>query len=107
MCLKFLGISAFGENILYINTVFLLSYSLDCSGVYCPSMLDYRSAPTWPLLPSGSKGVWCQDLSRQGALQIVFMAVSQAERRRSYGTASGQWGKHGSVRSLRLCGTDL
>ncbi|XP_059141025.1 Krueppel-like factor 12 isoform X2 [Physella acuta] len=39
-------------------------------------MLEHSPNPCWQV-PSGYRGVWCQDLSREGALQFVFMALEE------------------------------
>ncbi|KAH9513827.1 hypothetical protein Btru_031493 [Bulinus truncatus] len=46
-------------------------------------MLEH--SPLWQI-PSGYRGVWCQDLSREGALQFVFMA--QLEERMTQDSSS-------------------
>ncbi|CAL1535235.1 unnamed protein product [Lymnaea stagnalis] len=48
-------------------------------------MLEHSPNPCWQV-PSGYRGVWCQDLSREGALQFVFMA--QVEERMTQDSSS-------------------
>ena len=43
------------------------------------------------LVAQGYRGVWCQDLSRQGAVGVVLMAVSSAQSSPGGSNVSTSW----------------
>ncbi|BFZ14691.1 hypothetical protein BsWGS_17731 [Bradybaena similaris] len=40
-------------------------------------MLEHRHSPAHCQVPPGYMGVWCRDLTREGALQVVLMALEE------------------------------